>query len=92
MHMHTCTRAHTHTHTHTQALHGNVGLLFTNKSRPEVVKWFESFSEQDFARAGLSSPEEVSLPEGPLEQFSHSMEPQLRQLGLPTTLVKGVLP
>ena len=26
---------------------------------------------------------------GPLEQFIHSMEPQLRQLGLPTTLKKG---
>ena len=26
---------------------------------------------------------------GPLEQFQHSMEPQLRQLGLDTTLNKG---
>lgn len=31
----------------------------------------------------------VTLDEGPLEQFSHSMEPQLRQLGLPTALKKG---
>ena len=26
---------------------------------------------------------------GPLDQFQHSMEPQLRQLGLDTTLKKG---
>lgn len=31
----------------------------------------------------------VTLDEGPLEQFPHSMEPQLRQLGLPTALKKG---
>ena len=29
---------------------------------------------------------------GPLEQFQHSMEPQLRQLGLNTTLKKGKIP
>ena len=29
-----------------------------------------------------------SIP-GPLDQFQHSMEPQLRQLGLNTTLKKG---
>ena len=28
---------------------------------------------------------------GPLDQFQHSMEPQLRQLGLDTTLKKGNL-
>lgn len=32
---------------------------------------------------------DVTLDEGPLEQFPHSMEPQLRQLGLPTALKKG---
>ena len=33
--------------------------------------------------------ETVVLAAGVLAQFSHSMEPQLRQLGLPTQLVKG---
>lgn len=33
----------------------------------------------------------VSLDPGPLKQFPHSMEPQLRQLGLPTALKKGVV-
>lgn len=43
----------------------------------------------DYARAGNVAQMAVTLDEGPLEQFSHSMEPQLRQLGLPTALKKG---
>ena len=31
----------------------------------------------------------VVIDQGPLPAFSHSMEPQLRQLGLPTSLQKG---
>ena len=29
--------------------------------------------------------------QGPLDQFTHSMEPNLRQLGLPTSLQKGII-
>lgn len=43
----------------------------------------------DYARAGNQAQMDVTLDEGPLEQFPHSMEPQLRQLGLPTALKKG---
>ena len=32
--------------------------------------------------------ETVVLPEGPLPDFSHAIEPQLRQLGLPSALKK----
>ena len=56
----------------------------------QVKEWFASFSAADFARSGFVVAEDVSLSEGPLTQFSHSMEPQLRQLGLPTALKKGV--
>lgn len=52
-------------------------------------RWFSKFRELDFARAGNKAPYGVSLDTGPLEQFPHSMEPQLRQLGLPTALKKG---
>ncbi|NXC43843.1 MRT4 protein, partial [Penelope pileata] len=72
-------------------LRGEVGLLFTNRTKEEVDEWFSSFKEVDFARAGNRATYTVSLDTGPLEQFPHSMEPQLRQLGLPTALKKGVV-
>lgn len=53
------------------------------------LRWFSKFKEVDFARAGNKATYTVSLDTGPLEQFPHSMEPQLRQLGLPTALKKG---
>ncbi|NXL48818.1 MRT4 protein, partial [Podilymbus podiceps] len=72
-------------------LRGEVGLLFTNRTKDEVDEWFSKFKEVDFARAGNKATYAVSLDTGPLEQFPHSMEPQLRQLGLPTALKKGVV-
>ncbi|NXX21341.1 MRT4 protein, partial [Podargus strigoides] len=72
-------------------LRGEVGLLFTNRTREEVDEWFSKFKEVDFARAGNKATYAVSLDTGPLKQFPHSMEPQLRQLGLPTALKKGVV-
>ena len=54
-----------------------------------VSRYFSHFSEPDFARSGTTATQKVVINEGPLPAFSHSMEPQLRQLGLPTTLVKG---
>lgn len=52
-------------------------------------RYFSHFKEVDYARAGNQAQMDVMLDEGPLEQFTHSMEPQLRQLGLPTALKKG---
>ncbi|XP_023680017.1 mRNA turnover protein 4 homolog [Paramormyrops kingsleyae] len=72
-------------------LKGEVGVLFTNKTKEEVQEYFTHFKELDFARAGNKATMSVTLDEGPLEQFPHSMEPQLRQLGLPTALKKGVV-
>ncbi|KAM6336832.1 LOW QUALITY PROTEIN: mRNA turnover protein 4 homolog [Alca torda] len=71
-------------------LRGEVGLLFTNRTREEVDEWFSKFKEVDFARAGNKATYAVSLDHGALEQFPHSMEPQLRP-GLPTALKKGVV-
>ncbi|XP_012736844.2 mRNA turnover protein 4 homolog isoform X1 [Fundulus heteroclitus] len=70
---------------------GEVGVLFTNKTKDEVREYFNHFKEMDYARAGNKAQMDVTLEEGPLEQFPHSMEPQLRQLGLPTALKKGVV-
>ena len=57
-----------------------------------MEEWFKTFADSDFARSGFIAEESVSLDAGPLEQFPHNMEPQLRQLGLPTALKKGNLP
>ncbi|KAL4217685.1 mRNA turnover 4 [Mactra antiquata] len=72
-------------------LKGQTGLLFTNKTKSEVLKYFSDMRVSDFARSGTEATQTVSVDEGPLPEFSHSMEPQLRQLGLPTTLKKGVI-
>ncbi|KAL1771039.1 mRNA turnover protein 4-like isoform X2 [Sigmodon hispidus] len=71
-------------------LRGEVGLLFTNR-RKELNEWFTKYTEMDFARAENKATLTVSLDPGPLRQFPHFMEPQLRQLGLPIALKKGVV-
>ncbi|XP_053382630.1 mRNA turnover protein 4 homolog isoform X2 [Mercenaria mercenaria] len=72
-------------------LKGQTGLLFTNKTKDDVIEYFKNFRVSDYARAGAVATQTVILEEGPLPEFSHSMEPQLRQLGLPTSLKKGVI-
>lgn len=70
---------------------GQYGLLFTNRPKNQVIEWANEYEEMEYARSGFVTPETVELPEGPLPQFQHSMEPQLRQLGMPTSLQKGVI-
>nr|XP_054527116.1 mRNA turnover protein 4 homolog [Pan troglodytes] len=72
-------------------LRGEVGLLFTNSTKEEVNEWFTKYTEMDYARAGNKEAFTASLDSGPLEQFPHSMEPQLTQLALPTALKRGVV-
>ncbi|XP_044736125.1 mRNA turnover protein 4 homolog [Chrysoperla carnea] len=72
-------------------LRGQCGLLFTDKPKEYVIDWFKNFEVEDFARSGFKATYDVSFPEGPLPQFSHAIEPYLRQLGMPTTLDKGVV-
>ncbi|PSN40831.1 mRNA turnover protein 4 [Blattella germanica] len=85
------TEVHDKLHKLSKHLSGQCGLLFTNKEEEEVLTWFESYSEADFARSGNVATETVILPAGPLSQFPHSIEPHLRQLGMPTSLQKGVV-
>lgn len=80
---------------------GDVGLLFTDEPLQVVEEYFDSFVKSDFARAGLQSPLTFTLPEGvvystggqqPAEDdvpLPHSLESELRGLGLPTRLDKG---
>ena len=46
--------------------------------------------DSDYARSGNIATETVTLQPGPLEQFPFNMEPYLRQLGLPTSLQRGL--
>nr|CAG4638673.1 EOG090X0BJA [Cyclestheria hislopi] len=78
-------------HEISKRLKGQCGVLFTNRSKNEVLEYFEKHVESDFARAGNIATETVTLQPGPLEQFPFNMEPFLRQLGLPTALQKGVV-
>lgn len=78
-------------HRLSKRLTGQVGLLFTDKSKKDVLEWAEQYWAVEYARSGFTATETVVLPEGPLEEFSHSMEPHLRSLGMPTKLQKGVV-
>lgn len=79
------------THSISKKLTGEVGILFTSKTKDEVEEWFAGFSEYDFAKSGFKAASTVVLEEGPLTQFSHAIEPHLRKLGLPVALKKGVV-
>lgn len=72
-------------------LKGQCGLMFSNQAKEDVIKWFKDYSELDYARSGNEATSDVTVDAGPLDQFQHSMEPQLRQLGLDTTLKKGII-
>ncbi|VDM38936.1 unnamed protein product [Toxocara canis] len=78
-------------HKVSKILKGQCGLMFTNADRGAVVKYFNEFKQPDYARGGQEATETIELPEGPLAQFPFSMEPQLRKLGLPVKLDKGVV-
>ena len=67
------------------------GLLFTSRDKAEVLKWFEDYSELDYARSGFRATETVTIEAGPQEEFCHSIEPHIRKLGLPSKLDKGMV-
>jgi mRNA turnover protein 4 len=80
---------------------GDVGLFFTNRSAQAAIQYFSAYSQTDFARAGTSAPREFVVPAGtvysrggeiPEDQdvpLSHSLEQEVRSLGMPASLVKG---
>ncbi|XP_058752342.1 uncharacterized protein LOC131625505 [Vicia villosa] len=78
-------------HKVSKLLRGDAGMVFTNISKEEVERLFNQFEEFDFARTGGIATEKVELKEGPLDQFTHEMEPFLRKQGMPVRLNKGVV-
>ncbi|KAL7205878.1 hypothetical protein ACSBR2_018737 [Camellia fascicularis] len=78
-------------HKISKLIHGDSGLCFTNLPKEEVQRLFNEFEEYDFARTGSIASEKVELQEGPLDQFTHEMEPFLRKQGMPVRLNRGVV-
>lgn len=88
-------------HLLTPYLTGAVGLLFTSRAAESVTNFFENFRPMDFARAGTEATRSFTIPNGLVysrageipttddEPISHTIEPALRKLGVPTRLVKG---
>ncbi|KAG7290856.1 hypothetical protein NEMBOFW57_000861 [Staphylotrichum longicolle] len=88
-------------HLLTPYLSGSVGLLFTNRSPASVESYFASLTHVDFARAGTPATRTFTVPPGlvystggevPPEHdvpVAHTLEPELRRLGMPTRMVKG---
>ncbi|KVI10984.1 Ribosomal protein L10/acidic P0 [Cynara cardunculus var. scolymus] len=52
---------------------------------------FDEYEDYDFARTGSIATETMELKEGPLDQFTHEMEPFLRKQGMPVRLNRGVV-
>ncbi|EOA37072.1 hypothetical protein CARUB_v10010201mg [Capsella rubella] len=72
-------------------INGNAGLLVTDMPKDEVESLFNAYEDADFSRTGSMAAETVALEEGPLEQFTHEMEPLLRKLNMPVRLNKGTV-
>lgn len=66
-------------------------MLFTERKKEDVLEWAKNYSAVEYARGGFKATETVILPEGPMEDFSHAIEPHLRKLGMPTKLEKGIV-
>jgi mRNA turnover protein 4 len=72
-------------------VHGDVGLLFTDRAHKAVASFFASYGTADYARAGFMPEASVRVEAGRLETLPHTMLDQLRKLGMPVRLDKGVL-
>ena len=70
---------------------GHSALVISNLPASEITSLLEKHDEPEFARAGGLATSDVELEEGfdSLAHFPHSMETQLRKLGLPTSLYDG---
>ncbi|KZL69019.1 ribosomal protein l10 [Colletotrichum incanum] len=85
----------------TPFLAGTVGLLFTNRDPAAILSYFDGVAPVDFARAGTVATRDFTIPSGvvyatggevPAEHdvpMEHSIEPELRRLGMPTRMIKG---
>ncbi|KAI2469024.1 ribosomal protein L10 [Annulohypoxylon bovei var. microspora] len=87
----------------TPFLRGTVGLIFTNRTPAQLLAFLDTLSQDkvDFARAGAAAPRGFVIPCGtvyatagevPAEHdvpLGHTLEPELRRLGVPVRMDKG---
>ncbi|KAK4405059.1 turnover protein 4 [Sesamum angolense] len=78
-------------HKISKRLHGDSGLCLTSLPKEDVERLFDKYEDYDFARTGSTAIEKVELKAGPLDQFTHEMEPFLRKQGMPVRLNKGIV-
>lgn len=83
------------------ALSGAVGLLLTNREPAAVQEYLGGLANVDFARAGAAAPRTFAIPAGPVMStggevpaehdvpLGHTIEPELRRLGMPVRMVRG---
>jgi len=71
-------------------LQGEAGLFFTNEDKDDMLNFFRTYKELDYARAGFVPVETIERHAGPIE-LPHNLEPFIRNLGMPTRLQKGVI-
>ncbi|KAG9248952.1 ribosomal protein L10-domain-containing protein [Calycina marina] len=89
------------THLLSPHLHGDKGLLFTNREPSAIATYFASLAKTDYARSGTAATRTFTIPSGKVYSLggemtaeddvpmAHSLEPELRKLNVPTSLVKG---
>jgi hypothetical protein len=74
---------------------GNKNNYFGQQNKEKILeilfssRFFNEHALPDYARSGNIATADITINAGPLEQFQHTMEPQLRQLGMHTSLIKG---
>jgi len=71
-------------------MEGECGLFFTNEDKDEMMDFFKSYKQTDYARSGFVPIETIERHPGPIE-MTHVIEPTLRKLGMTTSLKNGVI-
>jgi len=77
-------------HKFAETIHGKCCLFFTNEKKEFILEFFKDYAVLDYARSGFVPTETIVLPRGTID-MPFSLEPRLRQLGLPTLLSEGVI-
>lgn len=78
-------------HKMSKQLVGDVGLLLTNRKHEETVQFFDTYCENEFARSGFQATEDFQIEKGAIDHFEPNQVPNLRLIGLPVELKKGVV-